>query len=453
MINKASVVVYIGHYPETPIKEIIKTLYPIEYKEIILKVKKWKVDFKLALAAYLLKEEPFCKVCGKGRLQKTTFALRETCSKSCRYLLQKDKIKETKLKNADAVFKILLAKKLPWTTEHIKLIKNACIGNKNGKWYEMVINKLPSTIKKYNSAEPINFNVQHFEYFLINLKLKKCVECDKILVHPNSNRCMGTCASIYGGTKAIKVIKLKYGNSGFAVKKFADLAKSTMLENHGVEYTAQSELLRVKMGDTMELNSGVRNACDLPSTKAALKERYNDKDWVQAVVKKGQDTKQERYGDDWRTIGIDKMIHARYKIKKVELQGIEFNVQGYEPYVLKELVARGCNAKNIETYVITYPYINPKTKRKALYRPDIIVAKKDLVIEVKSTYTAGLYLKTHDMWKQLVVKSKAVAAAGDVLLLSIVNPKLGIFNLKEPHLYTRKQVEKLLNYKPFTFVD
>jgi hypothetical protein len=94
---------------------------------------------------------------------------------------------------------------------------------------------------------------------------------------------------------------------------------------------------------------------------------------------------------------------------------------------------------------VSYPYIKSKTKKRAIYLPDIVLPSKNWVIEVKSMYTAGFadteYSKV--MWKELQEKSLAVSTQGQHLDVMICDNKRIILRIRDPHAMTRSKAIRL----------
>lgn len=245
----------------------------------------------------------------------------------------------------------------------------------------------------------------------------------------------------------------RYGGTGFGVEHISEKAKSTMLERHGVEFAAKNPEIRAKGTKTHFERTGFENPNQTPAARLAVTERYKDKKFVERVRKNYETTMEERYGVNWRSMLGDRLATARYKWHKVSLgQGYVFNVQGYEPYVLRELVHNGCKPQNIEMYARSYHYEYKGARHT--YRPDVFVKGTDLIVEVKSTYTAGFGKgkTSKELWKALVRKSKVVAESGDTLTLCVVNASKtnpSYLKVANPHLFSRRDV-MAMEYKAFT---
>ena len=105
------------------------------------------------------------------------------------------------------------------------------------------------------------------------------------------------------------------------------------------------------------------------------------------------------------------------RTKDVKIAGRKFCVQGYEPQVIEDLVARGCPVKAIHVFsggkvpIIPYTF-NGQDKE---YWPDIRVGKA--IYEVKSDYTLLAEFKKN------VAKAKAVIATGRKFYLMVYLPE------------------------------
>lgn len=285
-------------------------------------------------------------------------------------------------------------------------------------------------------------NEPQFRYFLCNKKMPTCVECDRIVKNPESKRCKGNCASKHAINKNRKA-GFMLGNADAKTKA---KMQATMKERYSAKGSFANPELMAKQKSTMLIKHGVDNSAHMPSTKEAMTKRYTDKKWVKGITKKTQETMVARYGKGWRQVIADRMSNARYKRYDVTVGESTFKVQGYEPYVLRLLEARGVKGKHIEVYGRTFEDYD--TGR--MYRPDIVVKRKQLIIEVKSTYTAGLNKNGSKLWKQLVANSRLVSSEGESLTLVVVQPKKGYLVVKDPHTLTRAQVRRLAKH-PKTF--
>lgn len=110
-----------------------------------------------------------------------------------------------------------------------------------------------------------------------------------------------------------------------------------------------------------------------------------------------------------------------YKRTDVVILGKQFRVQGYEGKFLRELALRRPTLfKEIKNgkEVPRFKYDAGDQERE--YQPDFYLPSKNLIIEIKSTYTAA---GTNELFENLVAKRKAVIAAGYKFKLIIWDKK------------------------------
>lgn len=237
-----------------------------------------------------------------------------------------------------------------------------------------------------------------------------------------------TCHSEDHNKKVADTLTEKYGGVGYASKVIGEKIRSTMVERHGVKYTIQNENLNKKRLDTLLKNYGVTNALMTPK---AIEGRANvDYDLHRP---KYEATMLANYGEGWQVRMGLVMKQARYKHTSVTLPGATLNLQGYEPQVARFLVLKfsGIKFSKNEKFI---PYWCPSKLKTRHYVPDFICKMpndKIRVIEVKSTYTAGLDSGFQSYWQILKAKAKGTLdATGVPLDLIIYVPG------REPFIFT-----------------
>lgn len=330
---------------------------------------------------------------------------------------------------------------------------------------------------------------------------KTCLDCDKE-IGLQSTRCAScatkkstndpktqakqraTCLSRHGGqamgskktrAKIEKVNLEKYGArvAGANVKRLQKKTRATTIERHGGLFNG-SQSIKAKSKETIEQrltedSSFLRRAGIKANQTTKMRDAKNPERLAQRISKRVKllakrlrenpnywhdiNSKRIKTKDatnpNWRREQKNYLNSARYKLKRVVLRGKEFVCMGYEPLMLKHLVAKGHRVQDIRIEERYYHYVK-SNGTLGYYWPDIFV--KDRLIEVKSSYTAGLDANGTALWKNVQRKSAGVAAAGQSLLVVIIDPKKGFMVLQDIHTMTRKEARSsLTNFKPFAF--
>ena len=209
---------------------------------------------------------------------------------------------------------------------------------------------------------------------------------------------------------ATKFINFKEGYSEFCSFGCANKAggsrrarcRATMLVNYGVEHPAQHIDIKANMVNTMLSRYGVENA----QQSAKIRGR-------------ALQTNLLRYGyaNPMHNAAVfDKCMRSNLRTKFVYHQGRVFSLQGYEPQALAILHELAIPMNMSEYQITGIPYVY-KTKSR-LYFPDFVLG--NLVVEVKSEYTAGL-TGAKDLRRNLVAKLRGVRASGKDFLLLVMN--------------------------------
>lgn len=196
--------------------------------------------------------------------------------------------------------------------------------------------------------------------------------------------------------------------------------KKAMLEKYGVENVFQSEYIKGKIKSTLQFRYGVDNPQQNKEirrkTELTQHNRYGQIGWNPIKVKetliakygvdnplkspiireKIRQTSQARYGTDSPMQSSDifekcqlAQMQTRYRFKKYLMPSGDIRwVQGYEPQVINYLLQSGITEEDLHTErnllpVIKYDFDN-KTR---VYFPDIFIPSKNMLIEVKSSYT------------------------------------------------------------------
>ena len=235
----------------------------------------------------------------------------------------------------------------------------------------------------------------------------------------------------------------KYGGTGYGSSSVSETIRNTMVRKHGVSYTAQSAALRSKMKETLMANHGV--SCAFATKNAVAGRGSYDRTKARARY---EETMNSRYGENWAVDLALVMSKARYKYTTVTLGSVKLRLQGYEPQVAKFLFRRFPEirfSKNPK-YI---PYVSPLDNRERKYVPDLVckIGSAIRVIEVKSTYTAGLSGDRFlSFWQVLKAKARGtLTSTGIPLDLIVFVPGKGPFlfsNVSEK--WGRKEVREFL---------
>lgn len=99
--------------------------------------------------------------------------------------------------------------------------------------------------------------------------------------------------------------------------------------------------------------------------------------------------------------------------KKVAVNGKVFStLQGYEPKALRYLVSCGVPVESISKPKISIPYTD-STGKERFYHPDFLITKrkgkKNVMVEVKSSWTAGLLADDRYYHRYSTLKEKSIA--------------------------------------------
>lgn len=199
-----------------------------------------------------------------------------------------------------------------------------------------------------------------------------------------------------------------------------DKMRSTSLERYGVENVGMRDSpIRSQIDSTrnitLQTKYGVTSTFSIPEVLNKRKETWIEKygeshpHKCKNVRDKYTATIQEKWGVDhpMQDAGIlDKCVKSARKSKLYVLpSGREIIVQGYEPQALDILLAEGILEGQILNLRVAMPklwYLNDKNK-KSRYYPDFYIPHLNLIVEVKSEYTAKLRPDLIEKKKQAVL--------------------------------------------------
>jgi hypothetical protein len=254
----------------------------------------------------------------------------------------------------------------------------------------------------------------------------------------------------YGVTHPIQnsAIKEKIGNTmldkygvkhALQNKELKEKCEDTCMKNHGVKNPFESDEIKVKIKDTNNIKYGTNYGVESELVKEKIKETNVDRYGVpcslqnKEVIKKIKSTNVERYGSEYPFQNTE--VKNKFKQTNVEKYGVEYpaqneevmertqknakkykkytmpsgkvrKVQGYEPFALNELL-KIYTEDEIKTDRKDVPRIQYEMDgNKKYYFPDIYIHHKNMIVEVKSSYT--LKFKP----KQIQLKKKACEDQG-----------------------------------------
>ena len=171
-------------------------------------------------------------------------------------------------------------------------------------------------------------------------------------------------------------------------QELKDKSKQTCILNNGTEYPMQSQEVRDKSKQTCILNNGT----EYPMQSQEVKDKFK-----QTCI--------ERYGvehiSQYAEIS-EKQSKNAYKLKEFNFPcGTTIQVQGYEPFLLKNLVEEGYTYEDIIVNRTEVPEIwYEKDNKKHRYYCDIYIPKINTIYEVKSTWTYGKDIEDIPLKKQ-----------------------------------------------------
>jgi hypothetical protein len=269
--------------------------------------------------------------------------------------------------------------------------------------------------------------------------------------------CSRTCCNSNEETKAKKVQSSleRYGCENISQAKSIKKKKvKTWLKTLGVEYPQQSKKVQSKTKKNFLKKWGVEN----PSQVKEIQQRKIDTSWEKYGTKEPNQSKiikQQIVNSNLLKYGVRHPMHvpeifertmrAAHRVKKFKTQGKSFNYMGYEKYYIKQLIRKGILAVNISTKACDMPEIYYKMDGKIKkYTPDIIYTNKkgkQIVVEVKSTWTGGLIKQNRRTFYELKKKSQAASKVCNYKVVFINKQgtkRVVLKNLHEMNLRTVK---------------
>ncbi|MHB1910015.1 MAG: DUF7487 domain-containing protein [Nitrososphaerales archaeon] len=232
----------------------------------------------------------------------------------------------------------------------------------------------------------------------------KCSKCHTERRKINSQRKFGTYHPMQSKEvqdKSKETCRERYGcDYSFQSKEVQDKSKETCRERYGCDYSFQSKEVREKGIETCRKRYGTDHPMQNPEirdkTRETCLERYgygcpfpNE-----GVKEKILETLRERYGADHPMQNkdvLDRALKASHRTKTIILPSeLTVHVQGYEPFYIQKLLRDGFSDEIIVATVEDVKdleiYYELDCKRRR-YRPDFYFKDRNLIIEIKSTYT------------------------------------------------------------------
>ena len=195
-----------------------------------------------------------------------------------------------------------------------------------------------------------------------------------------------TCIEKYGVEHPLKSQEVKNKSKQTCIEKYGvenpsqlqevkDKKVETCFNNYGVEYSSQSQEVRDKSKQTSILNYGV----EYPMQSQKIKD-------------KSKQTSLKNYGVEYPMQNAEfseKVSKNAYNLKEFNFPcGNTIQVQGYEPFLLKNLIEEGYTYEDIIVKRTEVPKIwYDKDNNKHRYYCDIYIPKINTIYEVKSTWT------------------------------------------------------------------
>ena len=204
--------------------------------------------------------------------------------------------------------------------------------------------------------------------------------------------------------------------------------KDTTILNYGVENPSQSQEIKNKKKDTTILNYGVEN----PSQSQEIKNKKIDTTILNYGVEnpsQSQEIKNKKIDTTILNYGVEnpsqnaeiseKQLQNSYKLKEFNFPcGKTILVQGYEPFLLKNLVEEGYTHEDIITNRADVPEIwYDEDNKKHRYYCDAYIPKINTIYEVKSTWTYEIAKEKN------ILKQQACIDAGYLYVLCVYNNK------------------------------
>lgn len=218
--------------------------------------------------------------------------------------------------------------------------------------------------------------------------------------------------------KTKETLHKKYGvEHNFKIEGIQKQIENTFVEKYGTKRSSQNNKIKQKIIDTNNKKYGGNSPmCNIEIQKKAKETHLSNYDFYglsnPEILVKYKKTMLERYGYEnvlQNPEIFDKILLKSYKYKNYILpSGKEVFIQGYEDYVIEQLLSKynenDIIISNIEITQnigqIFYDF-NGKTHK---YYPDIYIKSENKIIEVKSLYTYNKDLLINKLKMETCIK-------------------------------------------------
>jgi hypothetical protein len=282
-------------------------------------------------------------------------------------------------------------------------------------------------IEKYNREIKVSFicncGCEYSKTFIMLYKIGAF--CEKCTKNKRYEKVKKTCIERYGVDNPQQSQKVKDKSKQTCIEKYGvknpsqsqevrDKFKQTCIDKYGVKNPSQTQEVRDKFKQTCIKKYGVEHSSQSQEVKNKSKQTCIKKYGVehqfqsQEVIDKSKQTCIKKYGVEYHmqnAISSEKALQKSYNLKEFNFPcGNSIQVQGYEPFLLKNLVEEGYTYEDIitkrsETPVIWYENNNKKHR----YYCDIYIPKINTIYEVKSIYTNDVAKEKISLTKQACI--------------------------------------------------
>ena len=198
--------------------------------------------------------------------------------------------------------------------------------------------------------------------------------------------------------KGMNTTKERYGELFYVLTQ---AYRDDMIEKCGQEYFVQSYEYKKQMVEKY----GRKDFINSPIFQQEMIAKCGSKFFIQSEEFKR--IMVERYGVEHASQNAEifkKMLKTAFKRNKIFVfpSGRVEEMMGYECFALADLLKDGVHEDDILVQLDDVPiirYLDSETETQRVYYPDIFVTSKNLIIEVKSTYTYKKYKQRNiDKW-------------------------------------------------------